>query len=344
MNDIEPVVEHGALPVMASNPMVAVAMQKAVAEMQARVALAQARPRPEWEVVWREVKESCLDPGLAEEGVYEYPKGGQQVDGPSIRLMEEILRIAGNFDWGVRTLAETADGLYMEAYALDLETNTKATKEFFVSNEIKAYGKTKKLTDAREIYEHGANLGSRRMRACMEAICPAQLKRRAVEACDATMLQHAKLSDSSVDDLCRAYEGIGVSREMLGKRLGYALEKITPRQIVRLRKIYRSIRDGYSVPSDWFKGASQARLVEERLKSGAKPGKGSAPEEIVPQRGSEGATVNRDEVRSRQPESWKMSEEEIEDGLKQSKAVEKEVDVEPEPVDDWVEAATGDLK
>lgn len=38
---------------------------------------------------------------VAENAVYQYPKGGQKVQGPSIRLAEVIARNWGNIDYGI---------------------------------------------------------------------------------------------------------------------------------------------------------------------------------------------------------------------------------------------------
>ena len=341
MNEIEPVVEQGQVPAMAQNPMVQVAVQAKIAEIQARITVARAKPR-DWERIESALVGHpdglCWDPKLADEAVWEYPKGGQNLSGPSIRLLETVARLAGNIDYGINTLAVTDEGTYAEVYCLDLETNAKARKEIFTKHVAPRWNRDARqmqktqLTDEREIYEHTANLETRRLRACMEAIMPKALLDACVRVCDQVVVAEAAMNDKSVPNLVKAFGKLGVTPQMLEKWLGYPLAKITPRRFVRLRRIHQSIKDGFGAPSDWFRGASQARLVEERLKSGAKPGKGSAPEEIVPESGSQSA------------DSWKMSDEEIEDGLKQSKAVEKEVDVEPEPVDDWVEKATGDLK
>ena len=44
----------------------------------------------------------------------------------------------------------------------------------------------------------------------------------------------------------------GVIQDMIEKKIQRRLDSITPAQVVSLRKIYNSLKDGMSKPSDWF--------------------------------------------------------------------------------------------
>ncbi len=345
MNEIEAVdVRQAVIPTAPMNPMVQVATQKAIAEIQSRITLAQAKPR-DWKQVKTRALQACHNSKLAEEGVWEYPKGGQNLSGPSIRLLETMARLAGNIDYGIRTLAVTEEGTYQEVYCLDLETNAKASKEIFVPHDAPRWNKDARqmqktrLTDERDIYEHTANLGTRRLRSCMEAILPKSLLDECVQICDEVVVDEANMGDESIKRLMKAFGKLGVTPQMLDKWLGYPLAKITPRRFVRLRRIYQSIHDGYAAPSDWFRGASQARLVEERLKSPPNPTNGTGEQEIVSENGSQGDEKYSPGEQKRAEPEWKMSEAEIEDGLKQSKAIEDD----PGGIDEWLDKATADL-
>lgn len=72
------------------------------------------------------------------------------------------------------------------------ETNTRQTKIFTVKHERKAKGKTNKLTDSRDVYELTANMGTRRMRACILGIIPGDIVDAAVQKCNDTLINGQK--------------------------------------------------------------------------------------------------------------------------------------------------------
>ncbi|MDT1904179.1 hypothetical protein FPK34_26285, partial [Acinetobacter baumannii] len=60
----------------------------------------------------------------------------------------------------------------VEAFAWDVETNTRQTKVFQVPHIRYTRNGSKKLTDPRDIYELVANNGARRLRACILGVIP----------------------------------------------------------------------------------------------------------------------------------------------------------------------------
>jgi hypothetical protein len=48
-----------------------------------------------------------------------------------------------------------------------------------------------------------------------------------------------------------------VTKEQIEKRIQRRIDAIQPAQVVTLRKIYASLRDGMSVAADWFEPAEQ---------------------------------------------------------------------------------------
>ena len=65
--------------------------------------------------------------------------------------------------------------------------------------------------------------------------------------------------------MASAFEGIGVPKAAIEKRLGHRLEATQPGEVIGLRKIYSTIRDGFSTPAEWFKyeGEEVAESSEE---------------------------------------------------------------------------------
>jgi len=70
----------------------------AMAEVQAQVCMAKQFPRDAIQAVDNILNE-CTRPALAEASTYAYPRGGQRITGPSIRLAEAVARHWGNLEF-----------------------------------------------------------------------------------------------------------------------------------------------------------------------------------------------------------------------------------------------------
>lgn len=229
-------------------------ISRAAQEVQAAMIIAKKYPRDEMRA-WDKIMKACERPSLAEKAAYSYPKGGTNVFGPSIRLAECLARAWGNIDFGLIELNQSEGKSEMMAYAWDLETNCRETKIFTVNHSIEKKGGNQKiLTDPRDIYELTANQGARRMRACILAIIPGDVVDDALDKCDATLANAEKtvpLADR-IKKVITVFDGIGVTIGMIEKRFAKKLDKIGEQELVQLRKIYTSIRDGFSKISDQF--------------------------------------------------------------------------------------------
>ncbi|MFD1245519.1 hypothetical protein [Paralysiella testudinis] len=203
----------------------------------------------------RSSSSSVSPPSIA----YSYPKGGQNVEGPSIRLAEVLAQNWGNLDFGIRELSQSNGESVVKAYAWDLETNVRQAKVFQVPHKRFSKAGSKHLTDPREIYELVANQGSRRLRACILGVIPGDVVEKAVEQCSATLQSHIDLSPESIKKMADVFTGFGVSTEMIQDRYQCRIESIRPAQFLELRKIYTSIKDGMSKAADWFAVASEPK-------------------------------------------------------------------------------------
>ena len=224
---------------------------RAVAEVQAAMMIARANPRDQIAAMDR-ILNTCSRPTLAEAAVYTYAKGGSNVSGPSIRLAEALAQNWGNMQFGLRELSQANGESTVQAYAWDVETNTRREITFQVPHLRHTRKGSYKLEDPREIYELVANQGSRRLRACILAVIPGDVTEAAVNQCEVTMHAKADTSPEAIQKLLTAFEGYGVSKEQIEARIQRRIDAIQPAQIVSLRKIFASLKDGMSVPSEWF--------------------------------------------------------------------------------------------
>lgn len=232
-----------------------------IAEVQGAMVIAQRFPRDPIRAMDR-ILQACTRPSLAEGALYSYSRGGQEITGPSIRMAEVAAQSWGNIQFGVRELEQRNGASTVEAFAWDMETNTRQTKVFQVEHKRHTRKGAYKLEDPRDIYEMVANQGARRLRACILGVIPGDVIEAAVKQCEETLHASADTSPEGLKKLVAAFEKFAVTREQIEKRIQCRLDAIRPAQVVQLKKVYASLRDGMSAPADWFE--SEAAQDEQQ--------------------------------------------------------------------------------
>lgn len=233
--------------------------QRAIQEVQAAMIIAKRFPRDVKASLDR-ILNTCTRQSLAEQALYTYSRGGTDISGPSIRLAEAVAQQWGNLQFGIRELEQRDGESTVEAFAWDLETNTRQVKVFQVPHTryTKAKGNTP-LSDPRDIYELVANQGARRLRACILGVIPGDVIDEAVRQCDATLSSSADTSPEAQKKIIEAFAAYKVTKDQIEKRIQRRIDAITPAQVVQLRKILISMRDGMSGPEDWFESSSSSQ-------------------------------------------------------------------------------------
>ena len=247
----------------APNSLTAVEQSRAVAEIQAALCVAAARPRSEIASQSR-ILDACKRPSLAATAIYSYPKGGTQVEGPSIRLAETIARAWGNIDFGLKELSRENGVSEIEAYAWDLETNVRRVLRF----QVRHWRDTKKggyqLKEERDIYELTANQGQRRVRSCILGVIPGDIVESALEQCNRTLAgQSDKPLKERVQLMVNYFAAMEVSEKMIQDRIGHKLDTITEIEYRQLGKLYNSIKDAYITVEDAFEGATAKKETKK---------------------------------------------------------------------------------
>lgn len=231
--------------------LVSIEQQRAIAQVQAAMLVARAMPRNRIEAL-DQIIHDCTDIELAEQAEYQYSRGGSDVSGPSIRLLEAVARRWGNLETGIEEISRQDGYSEFRAFAMDLETGWRDSKVF----QVKHWRDTKQggypIKDERDIYELGANMGARRKRACMEAIIPSDVIRQASEQCALTLKAKIEITPEFVQSMLDNFAKFAVTKEMIEKRIQRHITAISPGMAVQLRRIYNAMRDGMAVPSDFF--------------------------------------------------------------------------------------------
>lgn len=249
----------------------AVEQSRAFAEVQAAVVVAQQRPRDITRAV-AELRQSCGITAMAERAFYRYARGGTNVTGPSVHLMRELARCFGNVQYGIAELRRDDDnGLSeMQAYAWDVQTNTRSAQIFVVPHKRDKRSGAEKLVDMRDIYENNANQGARRLREQIRSVLPPWFVEEAVEACNRTLKDGGgKPLPQRIADAIRAFETVGVDVDRLERKLGRAKDRWNEHDIAQLTVTYKSLQRGEITVEDEF--PDPRITAEEVLGKGRKP-------------------------------------------------------------------------
>lgn len=261
-------------------------------EVLAMLYAARQNPRDELRACDR-IRDAFTRSGLAEESQYSFQRGGTDIAGPSIRSAEAIRLAWGNMNAGWSEVARTvgADGVgvsEVEAFAVDYETLNREAIKF----QVRHWRDTKKggykLADERDVYELCANQAQRRKRACILALVPGDVVAMAMDQASATLRAKADTSPEGMAKMLEAFKPFGVEKAHIEKRIQRRLEAIQPAQVVALKRIYASLRDGISAPADWFELAPEGEGAEAA--GGAPPT--SAKEAITKRRASRSKAAN----------------------------------------------------
>lgn len=179
----------------------------------------------------------------------------------------------GNIQFGFRELSQQNSESTVEAFAWDLETNSKRSVVFQVPHvRVTNRGTTRTtLTDPRDVYELVANYAQRRVRACLEAIVPVDIVEEAVNQCRETLKENTPVTPETIKKLVEAFAPLGVTAEHISMRLGRRLDTMTPAQYLQMRRIWKSLKDGMSKIGDWFKDEQKP---EEKPETGTESLKG----------------------------------------------------------------------
>ncbi|CAM2142584.1 conserved protein of unknown function [Pararobbsia alpina] len=227
-----------------------------LAETQVKYLMAQQFPRDEIANTDK-ILNAFTRPTLAEQSQYQFSRGGSDISGPSIRAAEAMAQHWGNIEQGFRERSRGVDGKgvpfsEVEAFCVDLESRTSKRLQFIVKHWRDTRQGGYQIKEERDIYELIANQAQRRVRACILALIPGDVIDAAMQQAEVTLKAKADTSPEAIQKIVAAFEPFGVTKEHIEKRIQRRLDAIQPAQVVSLKRIYASLRDGMSSPSEWF--------------------------------------------------------------------------------------------
>ena len=267
----------------------AVAAQ-AKAAVEARFLVALHRPR-DVDVVRSRLLKDCRRPRFAEVARYKRPVGkkrenGRWVDayaeGPSIRFAEAALRHMGNLDVTNPTIYDDSEKMIVRVTVTDLETNATLSKDILIQKTVErrslkkdqkplgsrlnSFGEMVYLVQATEadIKVKEAALVSKVLRTLVCRLVPGDILDEAMELCIQTQLNRASEDpDAARKRIADGFDKLGISPDELKRYLGHELSTCSPAEVVDLRELYTSIKDGMTTWSDVMRDRVDAEAEAE---------------------------------------------------------------------------------
>ncbi len=256
----------------------AVEQSRAVAEVQAAIYVARQFPRD----VGRSrsaMQAACGTMALAEKAFYKFPRAGGKVTGSTIHLAKTLAQTWGNIQYGVSEMRR--DDEYrqseMQAWAWDVEANTRHVLTFVVPHAKFVKGKVEALLDLRDIYENNANNGARRLREAIFAVIPDFFIDEAEELCRETLNKgDGKPIEQRIEGAVKVFQQLGINADRLEQKLGRPRAQWTGADIAQLLITHKSIQRGEIAVAEAF---PQARITSAEIKgrgNASRPASGGA--------------------------------------------------------------------
>lgn len=276
------------------------------ASVEARCIMAMRNPR-NLDQVRQELLRECARPSFAEVARYRKPVG-QGIEGLSIRFVEQALQLMGNCESIATTVYDDQLKRIVEVRVTDYERNVCHTTQITVSKTVErrqlrqgqtaigrrtgSGGQTVYIVEATDddLLNKQGSLVSKAIRTNGLRLIPGWLQDEADNAIRATSANNAaKDPDAERRRLADAFAGLNVMPRDLEEYLGHDLGKISPAELVELREVYTTIRDGQAT---W-----QATIEFRREQRGeATEDAEDAPQEKKP---GKGAKATKDKIKAR---------------------------------------------
>ncbi len=252
----------------------AAAAAHARATVEAAYVIAIKRPR-DLDQVRDRLMHACRRPSFANEAIYSKPVGSEYneetqkwekktIEDLSIRFAEEAARNLRNLDIDSVTIYDDNEKRIIRFIVADLEDNVHWSKTITVekrvektylkkgqkaiSSRLNSYNKTVYLVDATsdEIQKKESAEGSKAWRTLILKLVPADIKEECRAVCYATMENRAAADpDGEKKKILDGFAALNIQPVNLREYLDdQDLSTLSPKQLVHLRKLYTTIRDG----------------------------------------------------------------------------------------------------
>jgi hypothetical protein len=231
------------------------------AMVKARCALARTMPR-DIDVARQKILADCRRPLFADKAIWSKPVGSEDLEGPSVRLAEAIMRHMGNMISDATIAEDTQERRRIRVYAMDLETNATASADIVISKHVERRNpKDREVISERtntynqkvftvlatedELLNKTNSAVSRMKRNKILEMVPADIVEEAMQVCNDTLAKSDAQDPSAArKKMVDSFLLLGVPAKELLAYVGHPLDVLSPQEIQQLRRVHNSIRDG----------------------------------------------------------------------------------------------------
>ena len=225
------------------------------AETDILVATARRYPRQLSKVKSEMISFATLDQDTAEACFYKLPRGGKNIEGPSVRLAEIAVSCYGNLSAGSRIVETVTSGdnphVTVQAYAIDLEKNVRIT----IEKRRRIVGKKSKggVIDEDDI-NLAANAGAAiAFRDAVFKVVPGALIKPVFEQAKAVAIGNAATLEDRRARALERFAKMGVDSKRVLASLGKAkIDEIVLDDLETLFGIHTAIKDGQMTIEEAF--------------------------------------------------------------------------------------------
>lgn len=268
------------------DPAAVAAGEAAKARIQSGYIMAYQKPRDPMESRDRILK-ACRRSEFAGKAEYSKPVGGKAIKGPSVRFAELALREWGNIMTEVTTLYEDDNIRRVRISVLDLETNAQFTRDIQIKKTIERRNKKGREDDLiserkntsgdtvyilcatdEEMHTKESAWVSKVLRNEGLRLIPTDIIEEGMTEARKTVAKRATEDpEGEKKKILDSFSSIGISPKEIQKYIRHSLDTISPPELVNLRTVFQSIRDGESTWADYISegGASDPEPINTDL-------------------------------------------------------------------------------
>lgn len=202
---------------------------------------------------YQSLMKSAARTTFAEDATYRFPRGGEEIEGPSVYLAREAARLWGNIRYGCDVISADETNIHLRGWAWDTETNARVSCDDRFAKLIyrKKGGWVK--PDERDLRELQNRHAAFLIRNCILSLIPCDVVDDVVKEAKKTRKQGAA---SNLDEYrkatLKAFGILGIEAEELEGYLGKKLATCDADDYSNLRAIHKSIIDGNSKWSEYY--------------------------------------------------------------------------------------------
>lgn len=253
------------------------------AEVDMQISTAKAYPR-DVEQSLRRIKElATIDSDTAENCFYALQRGGELIEGISVRFAEIVASQWGNLRVQARIVGNDGKFITVQGVAQDLETNFAASVE--VKRRITdRNGKT--YSDDMQVVTGNAAAAIAFRNAVMKVV-PYAVTHRIAEEVRNVAKGKALSLEQRVSNMLKWYESIGVSRQQVLSHIGVkSADAITEEKADYLRGLAVAIKEGGTTVKETFGDVTgESNAIAEEVRKKAEEAKQKAAQAVAKSQG-----------------------------------------------------------